>query len=136
MKRTVSLMAFAMILLASCKKENQDKNESTPASSVIGFWVGSYTTNGMLGNNKYAMLINAGGTGRVYDISNGTDTATMSPHKKMNLTWTLDGNIFETTYGNGAIPINTKATVNDSFSNMTGTWSVGANEKGTITLNK
>lgn len=140
MKKHFFLMLTAVLVLAvSCKKSNTE--EPTPApplvlSPVLGYWTGTYSTTGFFTTSKYAMLIKPGGVVRVYDLDDKTDTSAISPLAKADGVWTLNGNIFQTSYKSGATTINTSATVNAAFSNMTGTWASGAVTKGNITLSK
>lgn len=129
-------MAAALLVLAACKKEKEPASVPPPASPVIGFWQGSYTTTGLLGSSKYAMLINEGGVGRVYDLGTESDTNAIPAGKKPNLVWTLTGNTLQTSYLSGAKTVNTTATVNAAYNNQTGTWSFNGVTKGNITLNK
>ena len=133
------MLTSVFVLAVSCKKSNTE--EPTPApplvlSPVLGYWTGTYNTTGFIGTSKYAMLIKPGGIVRIYDLDDKTDTSALSPLAKPDGVWTLNGNIFQTSYKSGAKTVNTSATVNAAFSNMTGTWAFEGATKGNITLSK
>jgi hypothetical protein len=135
--KQITLIFLGLFLLVACsKKSTEPEPAPTPVSPVVGFWQGSYNTNGVLGSSKYAMLIKAGGTGRVYDLGNQTDTALLLAGAKVNLVWTLNGNTFQTSYPSGAKTVNTTATVNAAYNSMSGTWAFDAVVKGNFSLSK
>jgi len=124
-----------VILAAACSKSKKDDPE--PPSPVIGYWTGSYTTIGQLGSTNYAILIQPGGVARVYDLDNKSDTSQLVAAQKVNATWTLSGFTLQTTYKSGASKlVNTTATLNSSYTSMTGTWGSEGVTKGNISLNK
>lgn len=131
------MLTSVLILAASCKKSNTETPESPQQlSPVLGYWTGTYNTTGFIGSSKYAMLIKPGGVVRVYDLDDKTDTSAISALSKADGVWTLNGNIFQTSYKSGAKMVNTSATVNAAFSSMTGTWAYEGVTKGNITLSK
>ncbi len=138
MKKHIYLMLASMFIFAvSCKKSNTETSEPPQQlSPVIGYWTGSYTTTGFIGSSKYAMLIKPGGAVRIYDLDDKTDTSAIPALSKADGVWTLNANIFQTTYKSGSKTVNTTATVNAGFSNMTGTWAFEGVTKGNITLSK
>jgi hypothetical protein len=137
MKKHFFLMLTSVLVLAvSCKKSNTETPTPDPpvlVSPVVGYWTGTYNTTGVLGTSKYAMLIKPGGIVRIYDK---TDTSALSALSKPDGVWTLNGNIFQTSYKSGVKTVNTSATVNAAFSNMSGTWAFEGATKGNITLSK
>jgi hypothetical protein len=140
MKKHFFLMLTSVLILAvSCKKSNTETptpDQPLVLSPVLGYWTGTYNTTGLLGTSKYAMLIKPGGVVRVYDLDDKTDTSALSALSKPDGVWTLNGNIFQTTYKSGFKTVNTSATINAAFSNMTGTWAYEGPTKGNITLSK
>ena len=135
MKKTSILLTATFFVLAACKKEKEE-NPTPPPSPAVGFWTGSYTTTGQLGNEKWAMLLNADGTGRVYEMDNHTDTASLPAPAKVPLVWTLTGNTVQTTFKTGSKTANTTATLNAAANQMSGTWSFDATVKGAFSLVK
>lgn len=124
------------LILFSCSKKQEETPAPSPASPAIGYWIGSYTTIGQLGSANYAMLLQAGGVGRVYELGQKTDTTLIAASAKVNAVWTLNGNTVQTTYSSGSKTINTIATLNAANTQMSGTWAFDAVVKGNISLAK
>jgi hypothetical protein len=140
--KSTLVVVLTAVTFASCSKDSGDGPVApppvppAPPSPVIGYWVGTYNTTGQLGSSNYAMLIKSGGVVRVYDLDDKTDTASISPLAKVDGVWTLSGNTLQTSYKSGAKNVNTTATVNAAFNNMTGTWAFDGAVKGNISLGK
>jgi hypothetical protein len=137
MKKTMLSMLAIAVFVASCSKSKNDDPPAPPAPSPVeGYWTGNYTTTGQLGHAKYAMLIKPNGIVRIYDLAVSTDTTQISDLAKATGVWTLTGMQLQTTYPTGGKTVNTIATLNAAYTNMTGTWALGALVKGNITLSK
>lgn len=127
-------MASLIVLATACSKDNDD-TVTPPAPSPVGFWTGKYGAGSTLGLN-YAVLLKADGSMRSYVMTaDKTDTATASS-KGVGF-WEQAGNTIKTEYAAGGYNFKTTATVNGSFTNMTGTWeAVGSVFAGGFTLSK
>jgi hypothetical protein len=136
MKQATLFILSLFVWVACSKKSAEPQPAPIPVSPAVGYWTGSYTTNGQLGSSKYAMLLHAGGTGRVYDLGNQTDTSLLLLAAKPNLVWTISGNTVQTTYTSGPKTVNTTATLNAANNQMSGTWAFDAAVKGNISLSK
>lgn len=134
-----AFVVFAIIGFVSCKKNNNDDPAPPPvvaASIAKGYWTGHYTTTGFIGQTNYAILLKAGGVGRIYDLDAGSDTSLISPLAKPNATWVENGNNIEITYLSGAKVMTNTAVINPAHKTMIGTWARDGVVKGTISLTK
>jgi hypothetical protein len=141
--KSTLVVVLTAATFASCSKDSGDGPAVPPpvvppptVSPIIGYWVGTYNTTGVFGTSNYAMLIKPGAVVRVYDLDDKTDTTSLSVHAKTDGVWTLNGTTLQTSYKSGTKTVNTTATVNAAYSNMTGTWAFDGAVKGNITLNK
>lgn len=132
------VVIFAMVGVVSCQKSKNDDPAPPPATVIDakGYWTGNYITTGVLGQTKYAILINAGGSARVYDLDASTDTTLIAPLSKSNGTWVLDGTTIQVSYTNGGKNYVNNGTINTAATTISGTWSRDGVVKGTISLTK
>ena len=130
------MLTTLTIVFMACKKDKSDDPAPPAPSPAEGFWLGKYTTNGVFGQDNYAMLIKAGGFVRIYDLGTKTDTSTLSSLSKVTGIWTLIGNMVQTTYLTGTKTVNTTATLNAAKTQMAGTWAFDGAVKGNIELSK
>lgn len=130
-------MITAVIAIATaCSKDKDNAPPQPQTSPAVGYWTGSYTTAGVLGSTNYAMLIKPGGIARVYDLDTKTDTSMLAAAAKVDAVWTLNGMTLQTSYNSGTKTVNTSATLNAAYNNMSGTWAFEGVVKGNISLSK
>jgi hypothetical protein len=136
--KTVAVM-LAIAGFVSCGKDKNDEPAPPPPTAVVevkGYWTGIYTTSGTLAQDKYGMLIKAGGAARVYSLDVSTDTTMIPALAKVDGTWVLNGTTLEVSYAQAGNQYTTSATVNSVQKTMIGTWAKNGVVKGTISLSK
>lgn len=134
-KSLLSACLIMAITLVACSKKTEEKEEKKPVlSPVLGYWQGEYTTTGQLGKTNYALLVNANGSARVYDLDMKTDTNGLSPNAKVDGQWVLSGSHFQLTYKTGTKMVNTSLIANEGYTAMAGTWAFDTTIKGNMKL--
>lgn len=119
------LISMVVVSMYSCKKDNDDEPQDSPA----GYWKGFYGSGTNPATQNYSWLFRENGTLRVY--SQSADTTAGS---KAEGTYSVNGSTIKTsyTYISGAISgsFSTTASTPDDFETMSGTYGSGSATTG------
>ncbi|MBC7936493.1 MAG: hypothetical protein H7Y86_14180 [Rhizobacter sp.] len=136
MKTRILLLAgMSLLSFAACKKEDASPAPAGP-SPAEGFWQGTYSRTGFLGNEKMALLVKPGGGLRYYEMNGETDTASLPELAKVSGTWVFDGSELKISYLSASKTYNASLEMNAAKTQLAGPWSLAAAVKGNMILNR
>lgn len=138
MKSRIFILTTAVTLfVVGCKKDQAATPEETQ-QTVVGYYTGKRNFDPASNDytHNYAMLLNANGTARVYNLGNGSDTAALLSIAKMDGSWIQNGSSLVVNYKPIGSPITASASVNKQATDINGTWAFDGATKGKFYLGK
>lgn len=135
-KKLLVLISGTILILSACSKKKENIETPVEPKPEEGYWQGAYTTTGVLGKSKAAILVKAGGVLRYYELGTTADTSSLSELAKVTGVWTLNGNSFQCSYPSGTKTVNVTMLMNAAKTQLAGKWGFGATEKGSIEFTK